>query len=97
MSGFLKGVGMGVAWGAALLVPFPLLIGGALAVGLSQQKRKESNLTQEQQDTVASAGVDLNDPESVEAFRGDLDEFSALLRQMESSSEPDAVWSEWNV
>ena len=97
MKGLLKGVGMGVAWGAALLIPFPLLIGGALAVGLSQQKRKESNLTQEQQDTVASAGVDLNDPESVEAFRGDLDEFSALLRQMESSSEPDAIWQEWNV
>ena len=97
MKGLLKGVGMGVAWGAALLVPFPLLVGGVLAVGLSQRKKPESNLTPEQQDMATQAGVDLDSPESVEAFRGELEELSALLKQMDESSEPDAVWQEWNV
>lgn len=97
MRGLLKGVGMGVAMGVALLVPFPLLVVGVLAVGLSQRKKEDSNLTAEQRDIVTQAGVDLDDPESIEAYRADLEEFDVLLRQMKESSEPDAVWSEWNL
>ena len=74
MKGLLKGVGMGVAWGAALLVPFPLLVGGVLAVGLSQRKKPESNLTPEQQDMATQAGVDLDSPETIAALGRSLNQ-----------------------
>ena len=50
MGGLLRGVGMGAACSAALLIPFPILLLGVVIAFASQAKRKPPGVTPEQQE-----------------------------------------------
>lgn len=85
MNGLMKGIGMGVAFGAASLVPLPLLLGGAALYCISEaNKAKEPEPEPEPE-------------EDIDIEPGELDELSHVLKLMENSPDPGAVWDEWNV
>lgn len=101
MSGLLKGVGMGVAFSAAMLIPWPILVGGVLIYGCRESRKQQAlKLTRSEAKALDDAdltGVDLRDPSSVDRATGELDELRHVLNLMDKSSDPDAVWQEWNA
>ncbi len=76
MGGLLRGVGMGAACSAALLIPFPLLVLGVVLAVASQAARKRPEATPEQPEAVPPEGPLLTQAESEE-----LDILCALLAQ----------------
>ena len=85
MGGLLRGIGVGAAFLLCMAFPLPLLIGGVAIWALAASGRSQRLAQQEPQG------------EEVDLSAEELAQLQAVLELMENSSDPGAIWEEFNA